>query len=123
VARVIRAALFAGVALFGVAAWYITRNRPLPGLPEQMARYLAFAFMGLAAASLAALSVVRSLRERSDDVGRRSTLTVVGWALGEAPALFGGVLYLLTANAVPYLTGLAVLLVAFLMISVPEEGH
>jgi hypothetical protein len=47
---------------------------------------------------------------------------VVGGALGEAPALLGGVIDMLTASPVPYLTGLAVLIVAFLMIPIPEAS-
>lgn len=118
--RVIRLALFAGVMMFGAVAWYVTRQGPVSELPEQTTRYLSFVLMGLAVASLAALTVVRGVTANSKDYARRSTLTVVGWALGEAPALLGGVLYLLTGSPVPFITGLFVLLVGFLMIPVPE---
>jgi hypothetical protein len=76
--------------------------------------------MGLSAASLAALVVVRSLREKASDWERKSSLTVIGWALGEGPGLLGGVIWMVTASPVPYLIGLAVLLVSFLMIPIPE---
>jgi hypothetical protein len=120
--RVIRLALLAGVVMFGSVVYYLTREGPVSDVPNEATRSLSFALMGLAAASLAALFVVRSIRDRAASYDRRSALTVVGWAVGEAPALLGGVVYLLTASPLPYLTGLSVLIASFLMIPVPEES-
>jgi hypothetical protein len=120
--RVIRVALLAGVVIFGTVVFYLTREGPVSDVPAETARYLSFVLVGLAAASLAALLVVRSVRDNTPDREKKSSLTVVGWALGEAPALLGGVIYMLTASPVPYLTGLAVLIVAFLMIPIPEAS-
>ena len=122
VLRVIRLAMLAGVVVFGSVVYYMTREGPMSDVPNEAARALSFALMGLSAASLAALFVVRSIRERAVSYDRRSALTIVGWSVGEAPALLGGVIYLLTASPLPYLTGLSVLIASFLMIPVPEES-
>lgn len=122
VLRVIRLALLAGVVVFGSVVYYMTREGPMSDVPNEAARALSFALMGLSAASLAALFVVRSIRERAESYDRRSTFTIVGWSVGEAPALLGGVVYLLTASPLPYLTGLSVLIASFLIIPVPEES-
>jgi hypothetical protein len=118
--RVIRVALLAGVVIFGTVVFYMTREGPISDAPSEAGRYLSFVLMGLSAASLAALVVVRSLREKASDWERKSSLTVIGWALGEGPGLLGGVIWMVTASPVPYLIGLAVLLVSFLMIPIPE---
>jgi hypothetical protein len=118
--RVIRLALFAGVVTFGAVAWYVTREGPVSDVPEQTARYLSFVLIGLAVASLGALTVVRGVRANASEYARQGTLTVVGWSLGEAPALLGGVLYLLTGSPVPFVTGILVLLVGFVMLPVPD---
>ena len=89
--RVIRVALLAGVVIFGTVVFYLTREGPVSDVPAETARYLSFVLTGLTAASLAALLVVRSVRENTADREKKSSLTVVGWALGEAPALLGAV--------------------------------
>jgi hypothetical protein len=122
VLRVIRLAMLAGVVVFGSVVYYMTREGPMSDVPNEAARALSFALMGLSAASLAALFVVRSIREKAVSDDRRSAFTIVGWSVGEAPALLGGVIYLLTASPLPYLTGLSVLIASFLMIPVPEES-
>lgn len=122
VLRLIRLALFAGVAIFGSVVFYLTREGSFGDMPAETTRFLSFALIGLSAASLGTLLIIRALRERATDWERTASLTVVGWALGEAPALFGGVIYLLTASAVPYLTGVGILIVAFLLIPIPEES-
>lgn len=118
--RVIRVALLAGVVIFGTVVFYVTREGPVSDVPTQAGRYLSFVLLGLAGASLAALVVVRSVRENANDWVRKSSLTVIGWALGEAPALLGGVIWMLTGSPVPYMIGFAVLLVSFLMVPIPE---
>lgn len=120
--RVIRGALLAGIVIFGSVAWYVTQEGPVASVTADATRYLSMVLIGLSAASIGVVLVVRSLRERAEGIERRSTLTVVGWAMGEAPALLGGVIYLMTASAFPYLTGLCVFLLAVFLIPVPEEN-
>lgn len=120
--KVIRLALTGGVLLFGAVVWFLTNRGTGPQLPADYAGPLTLAFAGLALASLVGLAVVRSVQARAADPLRKNTLAVVGWAFGEAPALLGGVFYLMTASPILYLTGVAVLLVAFVMVPIPEQA-
>ena len=43
---------------------------------------------------------------------------IVGWALGEVPAVWGGIHYLLTGDPQRYFTGLMFLVMAFLLLPV-----
>jgi hypothetical protein len=120
-ARMIRLALVGGVLLFGCVAWYVTRGQTEPTMPADAAAPLTWGFGLLAVGSLAALTMVRRMGARAESLQQRATVAIVGWSLGEAPALLGGVIYLLTGSPIPYLTGVGVMLVALIMVPVPEE--
>ena len=51
-----------------------------------------------------------------------SKLPLIAWAIGEMPALFGGVFYLLTGDWTIYMTGLVGLVAAFALFPVPRQG-
>ena len=119
--RVIRLALLGGVLLFGGVVWYLTARGTTTPLPPEGMNPLLIAFTGVSLASLIGLVVMRSQQARAEDPLRKATLAIVGWAIGELPALMGGVLYLLTTSPIAYYTGLAILLAGFAVIPIPEE--
>jgi len=119
--RVIRLALLGGVLLFGSVVWYLTARGTIDPLPAAGMTPLLIAFTGVSLASLFGLAVLRSQQARAEDPLRRATLAIVGWAVGEAPALLGGVIYLLSASPIAYYTGVAILLASFAVIPIPEE--
>ena len=88
VLRLIRLGLVGGVAMFGVVAAYLSGAEGVDVPGPMMA-----AFLGVSLAALAGLFVLRRMRPGHPAAGQ---LTVAGWALGEASALFGGVLLSLT---------------------------
>lgn len=118
--RVIRTALVSGVVLFGLIIWYLSGQRTMEAVDPGLERILQLAFAALAFGSLAAVAAVRSAQSKATALSRRGTLAIVGWAIGEGVALFGGVIYLLTTEPALYIVGLVVFLVTLLMVPAPE---
>lgn len=121
-AHMIRAALLTGVLLFGAAVWYVNRSATTPRIDPSAATLFRFAFYPVLLGSIAGVYIVHTMRSRAAGYEGRVSLTVVGWAVGEGAALFGGVIYLLTGDPLPYLAGLILFLGALLAIGIPERS-
>ena len=115
---VVRLAILAAVLFFGAAAWWVHRT---PGrVPDPAPDVDVLRLAGLALWVLAASGVLvvrgRWLRATGPE---RARLSIVGWALGEIPALWGAAYYFLTGDALRYLTGVLFLALVFLLFPVP----
>lgn len=111
----IRIALVAGVLMFGGLTLFIHRQGSWTPMAEgdiDTLRIAGFVIWGIA---VGGMILLRGKAGREIDRSRYATLSIVGWALGEAPALFGGVYYFLTANAVWYINGLLLLIASFVI--------
>ena len=102
----VRLSLLTGVLLFGAVSWFTHRQ---PGWTPQAAdvrpyRTLGYLVWGLGVLGVVALWVSTS---RTRDPARLRALNLMAWACGEAPALFGGVVYFATGDVSWYLLGLA----------------
>ncbi len=121
VLNLIRFAMLGGVVALCLAMWFVYRaGRPTP-VPRQTAAILVAAASGLALASGLGLVAIRAAMARADTPQKRASLFIVGYAIAEAPALFGGACLVLTASALPCALGLAVFGLAFLLLPVPEQ--
>jgi hypothetical protein len=67
------------------------------------------------AIGLVGMLVLRAIWSRAVDEKQRSTLMIVGWAMGEGVALAGGVYYFITNDPRYYVTGILVLLASFML--------
>lgn len=114
---VVRLGILGGVLAFGAVAWYITHQ---PGWSPRPVDRDPFFYAALAiwAVATAGLLLLRRRWQRETDPARRTPLLFVGWALGEVPAVWGGIFYLLTGEPQRYLTGLLFLVMAFLLLPV-----
>jgi hypothetical protein len=112
---VIRLGILGGVLAFGGVVWYLQRQ---PGWSPASVDRAVFFYVGLGilAVATAGLLLLRTRWQRETDPARRVPLMIVGWALGEVPAVWGGVQYLLTGDPQRYFTGLAFLAMAFLLL-------
>lgn len=113
---VVRLAMLGGMLAFGAVAWYLTHQ---PGWRPSLSTGLDtffYASLGIWAVATAVLLLLRVLVRRETDPRRRTPLMVVGWALGEMPAIWGGIYYLLTGDPQRYVTGLLFLVMAFLLL-------
>ena len=116
----IRISLLLGVLLFGAVSWFVHRNpswRPSDADALPVLRRVMLAVWVLA---VAALLAVRPRLERLTGGARRSTL-VIAWAIGEGAALFGGVYFYLSGDALSFLGGLVVMMAALLLFPIRRE--
>jgi hypothetical protein len=117
--KLIRVALLGGVLVLGIViAWLNGRAGHVPD--PALGGVLRPAFLVMALGVLAGLAAVRAAQSRAA-AEQRGGFAIVGWALGESTALFGGVAWLLAGEVLLYLTGVGVLLIAFLLVPVPED--
>jgi hypothetical protein len=107
-------ALWIGVIAFGVVVFFVHRAGTFPIRPQPMAFRYACAAMSLLA--VVAVLVLRGGVRQMQDSPERNTKVLTLWAIGEGPALFGGVLYLLTNEAQWYGLGLLSMLTAFVLV-------
>lgn len=118
--KLFRVACTAGVLVLGGLAFFLTSQPDHePAGPEQQTT-LRLVFSGIAMVSLIGIPLLRRLLSSSADAQRIAALLVIGWALGEAPALFGGTAYLLTGDPLLYVVGVAILFLSFLLLPIPE---
>ena len=113
---VIRLALLAGVLAFGVLTWFTHRGPEWAGGPRAVAGPLPTISLALSVVLAIAIAFVRRAAFATRDAARYGTLCIVGWAMGEAAALAGGVHYFLSNDPSRYLIGLFVMLLSFVLI-------
>jgi hypothetical protein len=117
---IIRIALAMGVLTFGGVVYAMQAQGMLPApAPEQttMLRYAAYGVWGVV---LAAMVILRSTQERRIERGEPMPL-LIGWALGEAAAIFGAAYWFLTGTPSLYFGGLAVFAAAFVLFPLPRR--
>lgn len=113
---IVRLAMLGGMLVFGGVAWYLTHQPGWrPSLPPGRDAFF-FASLGIWAVVAAGLLLLRIRVRREADPRRRTPLLLVGWALGEMPAVWGGIYFLLTGDPQRYVTGLLFLVMAFLLL-------
>jgi hypothetical protein len=115
----IRVTLLAGVLVFGGAVYFLRKTSPPPLLGPADELRIAGVVIGVLAA--AGILVFRSLARNAPDANRRASYSIVGWAIGEAAALYGGVYYFLTGRLGGYMVGLMILLASFVFIPVVQR--
>ncbi len=114
----IRLAMLGGMLAFGAVAWYLTHQPGWrPSLPTGRDGFF-YASLGIWAVVTVVLLLLRARVRSEADPRRRTPLMLVGWALGEMPAIWGGIYYLLTGDPQRYVTGLLFLVMAFLLLPV-----
>lgn len=114
---VIRLAILATVLVFGAAAWWVHRAPGHVPDPAPDADMLRFAGLGLWALATAGVLLVRK-RWTHAPQPEQARLSIVGWALGEVPALWGAAYYFLTGDPLRYHTGVLFLVLSFLLFPV-----
>ena len=114
----VRVSLFLGVALFGGVSWFLHhQGAPLPpAVPG-----LVYVPMVAVPAGFLGIVLVRMVRSQRTDPRQRASLALIGWALGEAPALAGGVYYYMSGDPRWLFIGTFVLLASFLLLPIRAD--
>ena len=112
---VIRLALLLGVLAFGAATTFIVRRGDWrPSAPDALDSLWIVGIVLWVTAILA----VAYLRFRGTRLAGRAgaaTPAIIGWAIGEAVAIFGGVHYFLSGRPAWYLNGVLFLVATFVV--------
>jgi hypothetical protein len=116
----LRMGLWSGVVLFGVVIWILHRQ---PGwTPHTMAMPVKYvqALMSVLAVAIALAMRGRTNRETND--AQRNSRLLTLWAVGEAPALLGGVIFFVTGEPQSYVLGLFAMLTTLMLLPIARPG-
>lgn len=114
---IVRFAMLSGVLGFGAVAYALVRGgAPMSAAPATL-RAMQFAGFALLAVSAAATILLRTRLGEVRDPGRQRAMCIAGYALGEAPALLGGVVWILGGGPMLFATALVVFILAIVMLA------
>ena len=117
---IIRVAMLSGVLMFGGIVWFIRRGSP-PNFDPAGLNTLLWSARAVWGASMAACLVLFMALRNARRPQQVRTLSLVGWAAGEAVPLMVGVIWLLTGNSRWYLLGIIYLVLTFLAFPAARE--
>ena len=116
---IIRLAFVSAVVMFGAATWFVQSQQTQEFTrPNETLDWLVIGVWAVAAVGLMLLS--RRYRAAPRGAERR-TLAIIGWALGEAAALIGGVHYFLTGNPLRYGYGLLIFCISLMLFPIARD--
>jgi len=115
---IIRTGLLLGVLVFGAVTWYLRRQGSLETLDPSQTATFSYAFMALTAGALVGLFMLRVRVQRTTDGAKQIQLYIIGYAMAESAALFGGVIWYLGGPREWYIAGLVLMVVAFQVLPV-----
>lgn len=116
----IRAAMVAGVVAFMAGLWVARgRGQAVTAPPASFATLTTVMYTSVALAAAAVMAL--RLRLASSTPEKRRALSVVGWAVGEFAALFGGVAFFLTGQWQLVLPGALVFAMALAAVPLPRD--
>lgn len=115
----IRMSMVIGVLLFGAVVWFLRRNDagPYASSDFPLAAIMPFAL----GAGLVGAFVMRSVVGHAVSPAERFSRLLIGWAIGEAVALLGGVHYFMTGDPKWFLGGLFAFLIALVLLPLRRD--
>ena len=121
VVPIMRLGFLLGAGLFGGVIGYLRSQGSLSSYPE-LARPLTLAGRGVWGVALAVCLVLASRVRSERDPGKVFAQSIVGWALAESAAIFGGVYWYLVGSSQWYFSGLGFLALALIMLPGIRRG-
>ena len=113
--------MMGGVLLFGGVSWFLHRSpawvAPDPMLFGQLTRIAPVVALGV----VLGLAVLFLKFRNTTNAAQASTIAILAWSLGETLALFGGVIFYLTAATGWYIAGVIALALSFVAFPPPEN--
>lgn len=117
----IRMLILLVVLMMGGVGWYVSGREDATRLGPAALRSFGWVVTGAWIIAVGGVTAVRMAWGRATDAGSRRRLTVVGWALGETPALAGAAYLWTTGDPRRFAAGLFFLLLTFYLFSSPLE--
>lgn len=118
----IRTALLFGVLLFGAVTWYVRRGGSPDTLAPDATTRLGYVFMGLAAAVVGLLFVLRQRVASEKNPQKQVPMYLAGYASAEGAALFGGAIWYLGGVYEWYIAGLVLMVVSFQLLPIARRA-
>jgi hypothetical protein len=118
--HIIRAALFAGIAVFGVVIWRFLPRSSFGTVEPALASILTWTFYALCAFAIIGTVYLRAASNRAVGFAARASITIAAWALTEGVALFGGILWILTGRPTAFFVGAALFVISATAVPVPS---
>ena len=115
VVPILRLAFLLGAGLFGGVIGFLHSQGDLSADLE-LARPLTLAGRGVWGVALAGCLMLASRVRSEGDPGRIFAQSIVGWALAESAAIFGGVYWYLVGSSQWYFSGLGFLALVLIML-------
>jgi hypothetical protein len=113
--------MMGGVLLFGGVSWFLHQTPEWsPSDPALAVQLTMVGRIVWIAAGLALAFMFVKFRDVSNPA-QASSVAIIAWALGETLALFGGVVFFLTAAAGWYIGGIVALTLAFVAFPAPAD--
>ena len=119
--RIVRYAMLLMLLAFGSFAYYQSTHRvpdPDSATNLPMLRYVGY---GMCVMAMVGMAVLRQVRERADEV-RRPTFGLIGSALAEGAALFGGVYMILGGTITVYALALIIFLATWTILPADSDA-
>lgn len=113
--QLIRLSLIAGVLMFGAIVTFVHRPGQAPGAIPAAVEYALVAYAILV---VSVAVILRGRVGRTAEPERRAALLIVGWAIGESAALFGGVILSFTGQAQWYALGFLAMVCTFALLPI-----
>jgi hypothetical protein len=118
--RIIRLVMATGAFLFGCfGLWRSMQGEAQSSDPASL-QAIVNVFCGFAVLSAAGVFGIRALRARMAPQARPQ-VSLIGWAVAEAAAMFGGVVQILGAGPWPWVVGMAVIALSWAQIPVEAD--
>jgi hypothetical protein len=111
-----------GLVLFGLSTMYVKRKGAITALSEERAQLFAYIFIALASMAVGGMILIRTRISETDEIRRVMMMYIVGYALAESAALFGGVTWYIGGAREWFIAGLVVMVVAFQILPVKRDG-
>ncbi|MGH7694353.1 MAG: hypothetical protein ACRENH_05205 [Gemmatimonadaceae bacterium] len=115
VVAILRFAFLLGAGLFGGVIGYLRSQGGVSGDAE-LARAMTLAGRAVWAVALAACLLLAARVRAAHEPERVFAQSVVGWAIAESTAIFGGVYWYLVGSSQWYFSGLGFLALALIML-------
>lgn len=122
VLKLIRMAMLAGMLMIcGVFGYLVEYENFSLELEVPVPAVMNGLFLLASLVAIAVIVMTRNKREGATRLKNESFLVFRGWVVAEGVAFLGAVIYLITSNGLLFLAGFFVLVMAFLLLPVPES--
>lgn len=118
---IVRVAMLGGIVILGAVAIFLTKSGQVQPMADEILAPLRIAFVAILGIVVVTMFFFRKKRRALTPEDDPTTVNIIGWALGEAMAMFGAVILFLSGDLSYFFAGVVIMLVAFVFFPIPQE--